>query len=128
MVFLAREIQCQPPPCPCPPSPPLFCPLDRVEEDLKAVFPRGSWAKLHLQFIYFGREHCQARVLCSSVLCTCWLTLLHMFLLFFRDFAVFPLLPPSLWFAAVAASCTSPRADSETMSSCYPFRRLASLL
>lgn len=23
------------------------------------VFPRESWAKLHLQFIYFGREHCQ---------------------------------------------------------------------
>lgn len=31
----------------------------RVEEDLMAVFPRDSWAKLHLQFIYFGREHCQ---------------------------------------------------------------------
>ncbi|CAB1102234.1 unnamed protein product [Ectocarpus sp. CCAP 1310/34] len=34
----------------------------KVEEDLMAVFPRDSWAKLHLQFIYFGREHCQARV------------------------------------------------------------------
>ncbi|CAM9273497.1 unnamed protein product [Ascophyllum nodosum] len=33
----------------------------RVEEDLMAVFPRESWCKLHLQFIYFGREHCQAR-------------------------------------------------------------------
>ncbi|CAM9782596.1 unnamed protein product [Ectocarpus fasciculatus] len=34
----------------------------KVEEDLMALFPRYSWAKLHLQFIYFGREHCQARV------------------------------------------------------------------
>lgn len=25
------------------------------------VFPREYWAKLHLQFIYFGREHCQVR-------------------------------------------------------------------
>lgn len=33
--------------------------LVRVEEDLMTVFPRESWAKLHLQFIYFGREHCQ---------------------------------------------------------------------
>jgi len=33
----------------------------RTERDLKALFPRKSWAKLHLQIIYFGREHCQAR-------------------------------------------------------------------
>jgi endonuclease III len=32
----------------------------RTEADLKAVFPRESWAKLHLQIIYFGREHCPA--------------------------------------------------------------------
>jgi endonuclease-3 len=33
----------------------------RTERDLKALFPRESWAKLHLQIIYFGREHCRAR-------------------------------------------------------------------
>ncbi|MBW2272802.1 MAG: endonuclease III [Deltaproteobacteria bacterium] len=33
----------------------------RTERDLKALFPEDSWAKLHLQIIYFGREHCPAR-------------------------------------------------------------------
>jgi len=28
---------------------------DHTEEDLKKVFPRNSWNKLHLQIIYFGR-------------------------------------------------------------------------
>jgi endonuclease-3 len=32
-----------------------------VERDLKAVFPRDRWTTLHLQIIYFGREHCTAR-------------------------------------------------------------------
>lgn len=32
-----------------------------VEKDLKQLFPRQSWAKLHLQIIYFGREYCPAR-------------------------------------------------------------------
>lgn len=42
--------------------PPLLTSVpNRVEEDLMAVFPRESWAKLHLQFIYFGREHCQVK-------------------------------------------------------------------
>ncbi len=35
--------------------------VEKTEHDLKAVFPRESWAKLHLQIIYFGREHCPAR-------------------------------------------------------------------
>ncbi len=35
--------------------------VEKTELDLKAVFPRESWAKLHLQIIYFGREHCPAR-------------------------------------------------------------------
>ena len=35
--------------------------VEKTERDLKAVFPRESWAKLHLQIIYFGREHCPAR-------------------------------------------------------------------
>ena len=34
---------------------------EKTERDLKAVFPERSWAKLHLQIIYFGREHCPAR-------------------------------------------------------------------
>ena len=33
---------------------------DSTEVDLKKVFPRPHWAKLHLQIIYFGREHCPA--------------------------------------------------------------------
>jgi endonuclease-3 len=35
--------------------------VERTERDLKALFPRESWNKLHLQIIYFGREHCPAR-------------------------------------------------------------------
>ena len=31
-----------------------------VERDLKRLFPRKSWIKLHLQIIYFAREHCPA--------------------------------------------------------------------
>jgi endonuclease III len=31
-----------------------------TERDLKRLFPRERWAKLHLQIIYFGREHCPA--------------------------------------------------------------------
>ncbi|MCH2581774.1 MAG: endonuclease III [Planctomycetes bacterium] len=34
--------------------------VEKPERDLKAVFPERSWAKLHLQIIYFGREHCPA--------------------------------------------------------------------
>lgn len=33
---------------------------DATEKDLKRTFPRESWAKLHLQIIMFGREHCPA--------------------------------------------------------------------
>jgi endonuclease-3 len=34
--------------------------VERTEHDLKRVFPRESWGKVHLQIIYFGREHCPA--------------------------------------------------------------------
>lgn len=34
--------------------------VEQTEADLKALFPRGSWARLHLQIIYFGRQHCPA--------------------------------------------------------------------
>lgn len=32
----------------------------QTEKDLKAVFPRDTWAAVHLQIIYFGREYCPA--------------------------------------------------------------------
>lgn len=35
--------------------------VEDVERDLKSVFPRDRWTTLHLQIIYFGREHCTAR-------------------------------------------------------------------
>ena len=35
--------------------------VETTERDLKALFPRERWNKLHLQFIYYGREHCTAR-------------------------------------------------------------------
>ncbi len=33
----------------------------QTEKDLKSLFPKNSWNKLHLQIIYYGREYCQAR-------------------------------------------------------------------
>jgi endonuclease-3 len=35
--------------------------VEKTEGDLKAVFPREKWTKLHLQIIYYGREYCPAR-------------------------------------------------------------------
>jgi endonuclease-3 len=35
--------------------------VERTERDLKALFPEASWNRLHLQIIFFGREHCPAR-------------------------------------------------------------------
>ena len=32
----------------------------QTERDLKSLFPKDSWARRHLQIIYFGREHCPA--------------------------------------------------------------------
>lgn len=34
--------------------------VTRTERDLKALFPESTWNKLHLQIIFFGREHCPA--------------------------------------------------------------------
>ena len=34
--------------------------VERTERDLKAVFPRDAWTKVHLQIVLFGREHCPA--------------------------------------------------------------------
>ena len=33
----------------------------QTERDLKRLFPERSWNKLHLQIIFYGREHCTAR-------------------------------------------------------------------
>jgi len=35
--------------------------VEKTERDLKKVFPREKWNKLHLQIIFFGREYCKAR-------------------------------------------------------------------
>ena len=32
----------------------------QTEKDLKRLFPKKSWNKLHLQIIYYGREFCKA--------------------------------------------------------------------
>jgi endonuclease-3 len=32
----------------------------KTERDLQRIFPQESWNHLHLQIIYFGREHCPA--------------------------------------------------------------------
>lgn len=33
----------------------------QTERDLKKLFPRDEWNKLHLQIIFYGREFCSAR-------------------------------------------------------------------
>ncbi|MCY2976092.1 MAG: endonuclease III [Planctomycetota bacterium] len=40
----------------------------QTERDLKKLFPEESWNKLHLQIIYYGREHCTARG-CDGTIC-----------------------------------------------------------
>jgi endonuclease III len=39
---------------------PLGASVERVERDLKRLFPIERWNTLHLQIIYYGREHCTA--------------------------------------------------------------------
>ena len=40
----------------------------QTEKDLKRLFPKKSWNKLHLQIIYYGREYCKARE-CYGLTC-----------------------------------------------------------
>ena len=40
----------------------------QTEKDLKRLFPKRYWNKLHLQIIYYGREYCQARE-CYGISC-----------------------------------------------------------
>lgn len=35
--------------------------VTQTEADLKRLFPKHKWIKLHLQIIYFARTYCQAR-------------------------------------------------------------------
>ncbi len=35
--------------------------VTKTEKDLKAIFPKEIWNKLHLQIIFYGREYCPAR-------------------------------------------------------------------
>ena len=40
----------------------------QTEEDLKKIFPKKNWNKLHLQIIWYGREYCKARD-CYGITC-----------------------------------------------------------
>jgi len=35
--------------------------VEQTEKDLKRLFPKETWNKLHLQIIFYGREYCPAR-------------------------------------------------------------------
>ena len=40
----------------------------QTEKDLKNIFPKKYWNKLHLQIIWYGREYCKARD-CFGITC-----------------------------------------------------------
>lgn len=40
--------------------------VEKTEADLKKLFLKKYWNKLHLQIIYFAREYCQARNHCAA--------------------------------------------------------------
>ena len=42
--------------------------VTQTEKDLKRLFPKKNWNKLHLQIIYYGREFCKARA-CYGLTC-----------------------------------------------------------
>lgn len=52
--------------------------VKQTEKDLKALFPEKHWIKLHLQMIYFGREHCRAKKhdAASCPICS-WIGVVH---------------------------------------------------
>lgn len=43
--------------------------VTQTERDLKRLFPESSWNELHLQIIFYGREHCSAHG-CDGRICT----------------------------------------------------------
>ena len=42
--------------------------VQQTEKDLKKVFPKNKWNRLHLQIIFYGREYCSARG-CNGTVC-----------------------------------------------------------
>ena len=42
--------------------------VNQTEIDLKRLFPKNLWNKLHLQIIFYGREYCSARG-CNGTIC-----------------------------------------------------------
>ena len=42
--------------------------VTQTERDLKRLFPKEAWNALHLQIIYYGREHCSAHR-CDGTVC-----------------------------------------------------------
>jgi endonuclease-3 len=42
--------------------------VEQTERDLKKLFPRAQWNRLHLRMIFYGREHCTARG-CDGTVC-----------------------------------------------------------
>ena len=40
----------------------------QTEKDLKRIFPKKIWSKLHLQIIFYGREYCKAKS-CFGISC-----------------------------------------------------------
>jgi endonuclease III len=42
--------------------------VEQTERDLKKLFPREHWNKLHLRMIFYGREYCTARG-CDGTTC-----------------------------------------------------------
>ena len=48
--------------------------VNQTENDLKKLFNKNSWGKIHLQLIFFGREHCTARG-CNGTECVLCKTL-----------------------------------------------------
>ena len=45
--------------------------VNNTETDLKRIFEKKSWNKLHLQIIFYGREWCQARkAKCECKICS----------------------------------------------------------
>ena len=49
--------------------------VEQTEADLKKLFPKHTWNKLHLQIIFYGRQYCPARThvaencpICSEIL------------------------------------------------------------
>ncbi len=42
--------------------------VKQTEKDLKSIFPKERWNKLHLQIIFYGRQYCTARG-CNGTKC-----------------------------------------------------------